>query len=324
MIVVDDASPGDKTACLQLVRGIRLRRNATNRGFLHSCNSAAQAARGEFLLFLNNDTQVLPGWADAMLALFRARDDTGAVGSKLIYPDGRLQEAGAVVWADGSGWNFGRDEDPRWSMYNYVREVDYCSGASLMVRRAIFDRLGGFDPRYAPAYYEDTDLCFRLRAMGLKTLYQPCSVVVHYEGVSHGRDLDVGVKSCQVVNRRSFVATWAAELGRSHYVNGTHVLRARERARHRPVVLVVDHQVPEPDRDAGSRAILCVIRALLAEGMVVKFWPHNQLSKPGYVEALQDRGVEVMHGPQQASFAAWIARAWRRTGCRAAEQTGGG
>jgi GT2 family glycosyltransferase len=306
VIVVDDAFSADETACLQRVTGIRLQRNAVNRGFLRSCNAAAKTARGEFLLFLNNDTQVLPNWADALLVLFRSRDDVGAVGSKLIYPDGRLQEAGGIIWADGSGWNFGRHEDASHPIYNYTREVDYCSAASLMVRRAMFDRLGGFDTRYAPAYYEDTDLCFRLRAAGLKTLYQPRSVVVHYEGVSHGRDLDVGLKSCQTVNRRSFVAVWADELARGHYVNGTHVLRARERARHRPVALVVDHQVPEPDRDAGSRAILCVTRALLAEGMVVKFWPHNLMYKPGYVEALQDCGVEVMHGPQQAPFATWV------------------
>ena len=306
VIVVDDAYPGEATACLQEVRGIRLQRNAENLGYLRACNAAAMTARGTFLLFLNNDTQVQSGWADTMLAIFSAHHDAGAVGSKLIYPNGRLQEAGAIIWNDGSGWNFGRHDDPGKPLYNYLREVDYCSGASLMVRRTAFNQLQGFDQRYAPAYFEDADLCFRLRSIGLKTLYQPRSVVVHHEGVSHGRDMDVGIKSCQALNRRRFVAVWADELAHSHYRNGEHVLRARERGRHRPVVLVADHEVPTADRDAGSRTILCMIRVFRGAGMLVKFWPQNLFYKPGYVEALQDQGVEVQHGPGQASFAAWM------------------
>ncbi len=110
-------------------------------------------AKGRYLVFLNNDTQVLADWLEPMVALFQQRPDTGAVGAKLLYPDGRLQEAGGIIWQDASGWNFGRLEDPAKPAYNYVREVDYCSGAALMVERAVFAGLGGFDERYAPGLF---------------------------------------------------------------------------------------------------------------------------------------------------------------------------
>ena len=310
VIVVDDAWPG---ACdgagaeaIGLVRGVRLLRNETNLGFLRSCNLGAASAVGEYLVLLNNDTQVLSGWLEPMLSLFRQRPDTGAVGAKLLYPDGRLQEAGGIIWQDGSGWNFGRLEDPGRPAYNYVREVDYCSAAALMVRREVFAGLGGFDERYAPAYYEDTDLCFRLRGIGLKILYQPAARVVHHEGVSHGRDTAVGIKSHQVVNRSRFVDVWADVLAREHYRTGDHVFRARDRAMHRKVVLVIDHYVPMPDRDAGSRAIMACLRVLLDAGFMVKFWPHNLSYNATYTEVLQDLGIEVFHGPEQAPFDSWI------------------
>ena len=306
VIVVDDAFPGPEVAALAQVRGIHLIRNETNLGFIGTCNAAAKTARGEFLLFLNNDTQVLADWLEPLVTLFRARPDAGAVGSKLLYPDGRLQEAGGIIWRDGSGWNFGRLGDPAAPVYNYVREVDYCSGAALMVARAVFLGLDGFDSRYAPAYFEDADLSFRLRARGLRTYYQPRSGVVHHEGVSHGTDLAVGVKSAQVRNRATFTRVWGDVLARDHFANGTQVLRARDRAAHRPVVLVVDHYVPQPDRDAGSRTMMAFIRALLGAGMVVKFWPHNLCHVPVHTEALQDMGVEVFQGPDHPSLSAWL------------------
>jgi O-antigen biosynthesis protein len=306
VIVIDDAWPGEDATDLGLVRGIRLIRNEANLGFLHSCNRAAALAYGRYLCFLNNDTQVLNGWLEPMVSLFWQSPDTGAVGAKLLYPDGRLQEAGAIVWQDGSGWNFGRQEDPTDPMYNYVREVDYCSGAALMVEREVFVALRGFDARYAPAYFEDTDLCFRLRRIGLKTLYQPAAQIVHHEGISHGRDTAVGVKFYQVANQRTFVNVWADVLGREQYRNGEHVLRARDRSMGRSVVLVIDHYVPTPDQDAGSRAIMECLHVLLQSGFVVKFWPHNMGYSPGYTEVLQGMGIEVFHGPRQAAFDIWI------------------
>ena len=266
-------------------------------------------ANGRYLLFLNNDTEVLAGWLEPMVSLFGERLDTGAVGAKLLYPDGRLQEAGGIIWQDASGWNFGRMEDPSKPVYNYVREVDYCSGAALMVERSVFERLGGFDEIYAPAYFEDADLCFRLRRIGLKTLYQPAARVIHHEGMSHGRDTSVGTKSCQVVNRHRFIDRWAEVLAREHYWNGNNVFRARDRAMHRKVVLCIDHYVPTPDRDAGSRTVMTYLEVLIKAGFIVKFWPHNLSYSPGYTETLQAMGIEVLHGPGQAPFNTWIKAA---------------
>ena len=306
VLVIDDAFPGPETEPLARVRGSRLLRNVVNLGFLRTCNASSRAARGEFLLFLNNDTEVRSGWLDRMVDVFASRPGTGIVGSKLLGDDGRLREAGGIVWKDGSAWNYGCGGDPDAPEFNYPREVDYCSGASLLVRRDVFLDVGGFDEKYAPAYCEDSDLSFRLRGIGLQTVYQPRSEIVHFEGVSHGRDLLSGVKACQVTNQATFLETWHPALARDHFLNGTHVARARDRAHHRQVVLIIDHYVPEPDRDAGSCTMIGFIRALLGSGLIVKFWPFNLYRSPGYTEALQDMGVEVFYGPHQSTLPAWL------------------
>jgi GT2 family glycosyltransferase/SAM-dependent methyltransferase len=308
VIVVDDAYAGpENMSDLEKISGIKFLRNTSNLGFLLSCNSAAKRAKGSFLYFLNNDTVLQPGAIDALVSLLEARPDAGMVGSKLIFPDGKLQEAGGIIWKDATGWNYGRGDDPNLSRYNYVREVDYCSGASIMVRRQLFELLGGFDEIYAPAYYEDADLAFRIRAQGLKVLYEPKSVVVHYEGVSHGTDVNTGVKSYQLLNQTRFYDRWKAVLEAENYSNAECVVRARDRARARKMILVIDHYVPEPDRDAGSRSTMGIIDSLVDANWVVKFWPHNRAYHAVYTAALERRGIEVLDGRFAGNLSDWLS-----------------
>jgi GT2 family glycosyltransferase len=213
IIVIDDASTDETPEVVAGFTGrdarIKSLRNEQNLGFIRSCNRAAEAATGEVVVFLNNDTLPQPNWLPPLWKVLQERADAGAVGGKLIYPDGTLQEAGGVVFSDASGCNFGKhDKAASAPLYNFLREADYCSGALLATRRELFLRLGGFDTIYAPAYYEDTDYCFSLREKGYRVYYQPESVIIHFEGVTSGTDVGSGVKQYQEVNRAKFRAKW--------------------------------------------------------------------------------------------------------------------
>jgi glycosyltransferase involved in cell wall biosynthesis len=245
-----------------------------------------------------------PGWLDALLVTFDQHADAGLAGAKLVYPDGRLQEAGGVVFADGSGWNYGRNESPDDCRYAYLRDADYCSGAAIAIPRALFERLGGFDARYAPAYYEDTDLAFAVRAAGLRVLYQPASVVVHDEGATSGTDLAQGPKAAQVRNQAVFAQKWQDAL-RAQLPAGTLPTPALLHRRQRQI-LIVDALTPQPDRDSGSLRLVNLMRLLIGEGAHVVFLPANRSADGPYTAALQQLGVECWHAPHAAGIPAWL------------------
>lgn len=297
VILVDDCSTDETAEAFRRWSGLRVTTNPKNLGFVRSCNLGARQAAGEYLVFLNNDTQVQPGWLDALIETFAMRPDAGLVGSRLIYPDGRQQEAGGIVFADGSAWNYGHLDDPHKPRYSYLRAVDYCSGASLAIRRSLFAELGGFDEHFAPAYYEDADLAFRVRAAGYHVFYQPLSRVVHFEGASAGTDerAATGMKRFQAINREKFRARWSSVLAYQGD-RGKDLDNLKERNIGRRV-FVVDNYMVTPDRESGSLRMLNLFAILQELGFKVTFAAANLEAPEPYVANLQMRGVECIYRP---------------------------
>ncbi|MDQ2868624.1 MAG: glycosyltransferase family 2 protein [Verrucomicrobiota bacterium] len=211
-IFIDNASSDETPAFLANIEktgAARVITNAANLGFAAACNQGAEIARGKFLLFLNNDTVPQQGWIEPLLELAERDETVGAVGSKLIYPDGRIQHAGVVVKDRAS------TARPLWCSHihrhsrhdapwvNVEREYQAVTGACLLTRREIFARLSGFDEAFRNGY-EDVDYCFRVRAEGLRVVYCPRSMLIHHESSSQGRF------SREDGNARLFSERWSA------------------------------------------------------------------------------------------------------------------
>ena len=309
VILVDDASTDESAEVLPSLSGIRYVRNVENKGFLKSCNRGAELARGRYILLLNNDAMVENGAIDALAGTFDVHENAGLVGAKLYFEDGSLQEAGGIVWSDGSAMNFGRGDDPRRPEYNYVRDADYCSGAAIMLPLKLWRELGGFDEYYVRAYYEDTDLAFRVREAGHRVLYQPFAKIIHSEGATSGTDLSKGEKRYQAENRLRFLKRWRETLEAHHLTPGSPTDLAKDRAA-KGRALIVDWATPMPDHDSGSADIFNLVRMLACLGIKTVFASHRDLDYCGaYTDDLQQLGVEMLYAPYCDSLKTYLKHA---------------
>jgi GT2 family glycosyltransferase len=293
VIVVDDGSTDETRSFLSRIRGLTTIRLSQNMGFVRANNVGARQARGRYVGLLNNDTIVMAGWLKHLLKTFEDYAHVGAVGPMLVYPSGTLQEAGSIVWNDGTAWNYGRNDDPNRSEYIYVREVDYCSAASLAVDRSFIRASGILDERYHPGYYEDVDLCFYIRSKGAKVVYQPNSRVIHFEGVSHGRSTSSGIKRYQLVNREKFVNKWRRTLQTQYSPDPRNLLKARVRNARR-WALVLDHRTIEFDNNSGDLRMYSILRILQSLSWNVTFYPANRACTEPYATRLRQAGIEVV------------------------------
>lgn len=214
------------------------------------------------------------------------------VGPKLIFPNGKLQEAGGIVWNNGECSNYGSGNNLDMPEYNYAKEVDYISSASILIRKSIWERIGGFDKRFIPAYYEDTDFAFELRRFGYKVIFLPKSVVEHYRGISNGRNLSFGIKKYQIINKKKFIKKWKNELKYQKEKGNT--FQARDRGYNR--IFVIDENVPKMNKNAGSRCTFIYLNIFKKIGLQVTFLPDNFQKIEPYTTILQQKGIEVLYG----------------------------
>jgi O-antigen biosynthesis protein len=298
IIVVDDGSDDETLFASLIVSGVRFTRNPANLGFVGASNAGAAVARGRYLLFLNNDTLVKPGWLDQLVATFERMPDVGVVGARLLNEDGTVQEVGGVINRLGGACQIGRGRYPIQCSVSYLRDADYVSGAALMIPRDLFEDLGAFDQLFAPAYYEDTDLCFRVQAAGRRVVVQPASEITHLEGASCGVDVNgTGLKRFQVINQAKFYRRWKSALSGHSLDSVNPDLESERHVRRR--AFFIDSLIPTPDRDAGSMAALEHMKALIDMSFKVTFVAsYSMIQVKPYTGDLQKLGIECLYSPE--------------------------
>ena len=294
IIIANDMSKDETKIIDKYIKNIIVINNKEKYNYLINCNKASKLAKGKYILFLNNDTKVLKDWLISLLKLIQKNEKIGMVGSKLIYPNGKLQEAGGIVFNNGQCSNYGNGDNQEYPEYNYVKEVDYISGASIMIKKDIWEIVKGFDERFSPAYYEDTDISFKLRKNGYLVLYQPKSVVIHYEGISNGKNLNSGIKKYQEINKIKFIEKWKNELINQKDTKNT--FSARDRCFNKNRILVIDQKVPNFDKDAGGRCTYMYLNLFKEIGLQVTFFGNDFKKYEPYTNILQQNGIEVLYG----------------------------
>jgi GT2 family glycosyltransferase len=276
IIIVDNASADETVLLLDRLHGARIIRNTENLNFVLGVNQAAGKARGEHLLLLNNDAQVLPGTLQSALRTIRSAPDIGAVGGRLVFLDGTLQEAGSIVWRDGSCLGYGRGDNPFAPMYMFRRDVDYCSAAFLLTPRRLWEELEGFDESFKPAYYEDSDYCTRVREHGLRVVYDPNSVLLHYEFASSSSSSQA--IELQRDHQRVFVLHHQSLLTKQHAPDLNTILQARMRGGESRV-LFIDDRVPHAWLGSGFPRAQAILFTFLKHGSFVTCYPLSEFDE---------------------------------------------
>lgn len=302
VIIIDNGSQDETAEMMKRVSGVKYVFNKENLNFLKAVNQAAGMAVGKHLLLLNNDAALLPGTLANAASRLESNDKFGAVGGKIILVDGSLQEAGSIIWQDGSCLGYGREQDPDAPEFQFLRTVDYCSGAFLLVRRQLFEDLGRFDEDYAPAYYEESDFCLRLAQAGYEVVYDPCVEILHYEFASSATT-DHAL-ALQRRNRKKLIEKHKEALQGKLSSGRLEILKSRDLGKYKGRVLYIEDRVPHDFLGAGYPRSKTIVDSLTELGMFVTFypllfaeedWKATYTTLPRQVEVMLGHGIEGLH-----------------------------
>lgn len=303
IIVIDNCSNDQTAALFNKIRGVHYRRNTENVHFLRACNQGAKIASGQYLLLLNSDTEVFPGAIEAAVQRLASDPSIGCVGGRLILPDGRLQEAGCFVWQEATCEGYGRGDQPNDGAYLFARPVDYCSGAFMLTPLDLWNRLGGFDDAFAPAYYEEVDYCFRVWRSGRSVFYEPQAMINHYEfGSSRA---DTPPTELMLRNQKLFANRHRDSLASRPPAHSRATVSMRSPSLcTRKMVLICDERLPHVKTGAGYPRANRLVRTLVSLGYQVTLYP---MTDPPPQETLLDVyrdipvDVEVLIGEHYGS-----------------------
>lgn len=272
LIIVDNNSIDETNLLLDRIEGATIIRNDENMHFLKASNQALEYVRGEYLLFLNNDTEITESTISSAMHTLTGNEKCGAVGGKIILTDGTLQEAGSIIWSDGSCLGYGRNENPDLPEFNFKRITDYCSGAFLLTHTRLFKEHGGFDKQFEPAYYEETDYCLWLQEKGLQVIYDPGVIISHYE---YGSGISDTAKNLQQKNQCIFYEKHRKQLEKHFISDSANILMARFAAsqKEKRKVLYIDDRIPHRDLGAGFPRSNTVLRMIKELGYDLTVYP---------------------------------------------------
>ncbi|WP_312994434.1 glycosyltransferase [Chryseobacterium flavum] len=296
IIIINDNSSDETLEYLNKIKGITIINNVENLGFLRNVNKGIQASKGEYIYLLNNDTEVQENYLGSLLEVFAAKENVGAVGSKMIFGDNTLQEAGCLIFKDCEIVNLGRFNSIDHPSFNFLRKVDYCSGCSLLFKRLdIEGNLNSLDEEFLPAYYEETDFCQRLKyVQNLDIYYQPKSEILHFENISYtGKSSNK--EQLLEKNAKKFKERWNSrfegekflEINRKKYLN-------IDKNYKKPTILFLEESMPKYDQDSGSRRLDEIFKILIANNHKILLGvPEFNETDKKYIAYCESLGIEV-------------------------------